>query len=151
MKRYRFRLETLLELRKRKEDEFKQQLGKKNREMLASRKELLAINEALKSLQASEKKNRASARSVVELRYSVTYRFKLREDILRKTRLIDELGAQAEDIRKKLVHAKQQRRAIEIVRERQLAAWKKEYASQEQAFIDDVSQQGYIRKTIRGK
>lgn len=146
MKRYHFRLETLLELRKRREDEIKLQLGKKNREMLAARKELAATSDALKSLQASEKKTRATAKSALVLRYSVTYRYKLKEDIVKKSRLIDELGAQAEGIRKKLVRATQQRRAIEIVRERQLAEWKKEYSSQERKFVDDISQQAYIRK-----
>ena len=80
MKRYRFRLETLLELRKRREDEIKLQLGKKNREIVAARKELAAASDALKSLQASEKKTRATATSALVLRYSVTYRFKLKED-----------------------------------------------------------------------
>jgi flagellar export protein FliJ len=97
-------------------------------------------------LQASEKKTRATARSALVLRYSVTYRFKLKEDIVKKVRLIDDLGAQAESIRKKLVHAKQRRRAIEIVKERQVAEWKKAYSAHEQKFIDDISQQGFIRK-----
>jgi flagellar FliJ protein len=149
MKRYRFRLETLLELRKRREDEIKLQLGKKNRELLTARKDLAATNEELKSLQASEKIKRTAVRSALELRYSVTYRFKLKDDILKKARFIDELGAQAGGIRKKLVSARQQSRAIEIVKERQFAEWKKEYLSQEQKFIDDISQQGYIRKAMQ--
>jgi flagellar protein FliJ len=151
MKRYHFRLDTLLELRKRREDEIKQQLGKKNREILAVRKELSAINLELKSLQDSEKKTRNTVKSALLLRYSVTYRFKLKEDIVKKTRLIDELSVQAEGIREKLVRAKQQRRAIEIVKEKKLAEWKKEYSLREQKFIDDISQQGFIRKTALEK
>lgn len=147
MRRFHFRLETLLSLRKRKEDEVKQELGKKNHEILAARQELAALTGALAGLQATEKKRRVSGASAVELRYSVAYRFKLTGDILEKGRAVDDLQAQALAIRKKLVKAKQDRRAIEIVRERQWNEWHKEYRTREQGFSDDVSQQGYIRRT----
>jgi flagellar protein FliJ len=147
VKRFEFKLEALLELRKRKEDEVKQLLGKKNQEIIAARKEITRLKEALDALQSSEKKKRADAISVVELRYSVAYRYKLKRDILASCRRLDELAVQAADIRKKLVQAKQQRRAIEVVRERQYEAWRKEYRKQEQRFIDDVSQQAFIRKS----
>jgi flagellar export protein FliJ len=91
-------------------------------------------------------KNR-NVQSVLELRYGVAYRFKLKKDILLKGRQIDDLLAQAHAVRKRLVKAKQEHRAIEIVRERQFDAWKKEYRTREQGFIDDVSQQGYLRRT----
>ena len=133
-------------LRKRKEDEIKQQLGKKNFEILTAKEELAALTSALTDLQASEKQKRSAATSVMELRYSVAYRFKLKHDIAEKCRRIDDLNAQAAEIRKMLVKAKQRRRAIEIVRERQYGTWQKAYRSQQQKFIDDVSQQGFIRQ-----
>jgi flagellar FliJ protein len=145
VKRFEFRLETLLALRKRREDEIKQELGKKIQGIVTVCKELAAITEALKALQGEEKRKRPVTTSAVELRYGIAYRFKLKKDILVKGRLIDDLQAQAHAIRAKLVKAKQERRAIEIVRERQYAAWKKAYRTQEQGFIDDVSQQAYIR------
>jgi|WetSurMetagenome_2_1015567.scaffolds.fasta_scaffold638262_2 flagellar protein FliJ len=147
MKRFEFKLEALLELRKRKEDEIKQLLGKKNHEILSARKELFALKSALEELQRSEKKKRTERLDAVELRYAVAYRFKLKKDLLGQARKIDELGAQAAEIRKLLVKAKQQVRAIEVVREHQYEAWRKEYKRQEMRFIDDVSQQGFIRKT----
>jgi flagellar FliJ protein len=146
VKRFEFRLETLLALRKRREDEIKQELGKKIQGIVTVCKELAAITEALKALQGEEKRKRPVTTSAVELRYGIAYRFKLKKDILLKGRLIDDLQAQAHAIRAKLVKAKQERRAIEIVRERQYAAWKKAYRTQEQGFIDDVSQQAYIRR-----
>lgn len=146
MKRFEFRLETLLALRKRREDEIKQELGKKIQAIVTARKELAAIAEALQALQSEEKLKRPVTTSAVELRYGIAYRFKLKKDILVKGRLIDDLQAQAHAVRAKLVKAKQERRAIEIVRERQYAAWKKAYRTHEQGFIDDVSQQAYIRR-----
>ena len=146
MKRFEFRLETLLELRKRREDEIKQELGEKIQSIMKARKELAAIADALKELQSDEKKRRPRATSAQELRYGIAYRFKLKKDILLKGRQIDDLQVQAHAVRARLVKAKQERRAIEIVRERQYDAWKKAYRTQEQGFIDDVSQQGYLRR-----
>jgi flagellar FliJ protein len=146
MKRFTFRLETLLELRKRKEDEIKQELGKKNNQISAARKELAALSEKLHTLQDEEKRKRHELTSAVELRYGVVYRFKLKKDILVKVRQIDDFSAQAHAVRRKLVKAQQDRRAIEIVRERQYDTWKKEYRTREQVFTDEVAQQGYIRK-----
>ncbi|MBN1129350.1 MAG: flagellar export protein FliJ [Chitinispirillaceae bacterium] len=145
MKRFSFRLETLLELRVRREDEVKQELGKINLRIATSRKELVALADALKELQEEEKQKRLGVKSAVELRYGVAYRFKLKKDILVKGRQIDDFQAQALAVRKKLVRAKQERRAIEIVRERQFDAWKKKYRTREQGFTDDISQQSYIR------
>jgi flagellar export protein FliJ len=58
MKRFTFRLETLLDLRKRREDEVKQELGKKNFQIMKARQELMALSEALKDLQNDEKQKR---------------------------------------------------------------------------------------------
>jgi flagellar protein FliJ len=145
MKRFRFKLETLLQLRIRHEDEVKLQLGKKNREIIVARKEMAQLHDQLKELQSSEKQRRATAGDIVQLRYSVAYRHKLKQDMLGKGRQIDKLGAQALEIRGKLVQATRDRRAIEIVKERRFREWKKEYRSREQGFSDDISQQLYIR------
>jgi flagellar protein FliJ len=147
MKKFRFKLETVLELRRRREEEIKLELGKKNSEILAARKDLTASAEALKELQYSEKLKRTEVKDAGELRWAVAYRYKLKQDILRKARTLDDLGAQAAEIRKKIVRATQERRAIEIVRDHQYEAWRREYHAREQAFIDDVSQQGFIRRS----
>lgn len=147
MKRFTFRLETLLELRTRMEDGIKQELADKLRELLRARNDLAGLSDALKKLQEEEKKRRSDAQSALELRYGIVYRFKLKKDILLKGRQIEDLHLQAHAIRTRLVKAKRDRRAIEIIRERQRAAWKKACRTQEQGFIDDVSQQGYLRRT----
>lgn len=146
MKRFQFKLDVLIELRKRAEDDIKLQLGRKNREILTAREKMqLSVNE-LYNLQATEKSRRAHVTDAMELRYSVAYRHKLKADILKIGRRVDELSAEAAKIQKDLVNATKDRRAIEIVRERRFREWKKEYDRKEQGFIDDISQQGFIRK-----
>ena len=146
MKRFKFGLDTLLEMRCRKEEQVKLLLAEKNRTIIDAQKEFSEIHTQLKELQNSEKLKREHVIDVTLLRYSVSYRFKLKENLLSAGQKIDDLKAQAEKIRKSLVAATKNRRAIEIIKEHRLAEWKKEYKSQEQGFIDDISQQGFIRK-----
>ncbi len=140
MKRFQFRLETLLNIRKRREEECKALLGRKNREVLAAKQSLDRLRAAFLDLQASEKKKRTDVRSVIELRYSVSYRFKLRQDILGQNRVVENMKSQAVELRNRLIRATQQRRAIELVRERRYEQWRLERTREEQNFIDDIAQ-----------
>jgi flagellar FliJ protein len=145
MKRFVFRLETLLELRKQTEEQIKLRLAEKNREIIEKRKILEAFYRELKELQSSEKTRRSGDEPVLLLRYSVAYRHKLKADILHTGRSIDDLRAAANAVRAELVEATKARKALEIIRERQVLAWRKKYRREEQNFIDDVAQQKYIR------
>ncbi len=144
MKRFTFKLGPLLELRKQYEERIKLMLAEKNREIIAANGVLTGYYEALKELQVSEKNNRVGQEPVLLMRYSVAYRYKLKADILQTGRQIDDLRAEATAIQRKLLGATKARRALEIIRDRQHDAWKKEYRRKEQQFIDDVAQQKYI-------
>ncbi|MCU0609415.1 MAG: flagellar export protein FliJ [Chitinispirillaceae bacterium] len=146
MKQFAFRLKTVLDMRQRREDEIKLLLGKKNQEITAVKNAVAEISGALHALQVSEKNKRLTVTNAEELRHAVAYRFRLKQDLLKKARVMDELGAQAGEITRRLVRAKQERRAIEIVKEHQYAEWHKQRLAQEQQFIDDISQQAYIRR-----
>jgi flagellar protein FliJ len=124
MKKFRFQLLTLLEIRQRKEDEIKLLLGSKTREILDIRNTQTQIYDQL-----------------------VAYRFKLKSDLLNIIKKIDDLQIEADKIREMLTEAVKKRRAIEIIRDRRMAQWHKELLSKEQGIIDEISQQGYLRKT----
>ncbi len=140
MKQFQFRLESLLNLRKRREEECKTLLGRKNGEILGARQTLDRLSRALNELQASEKRKRCEVQNVIELRYSVSYRFKLRQDILGQGKTLENLKGQAVELRNRLIRATQQRRAIELVREQRLALWRIERNREEQKFTDDIAQ-----------
>jgi flagellar FliJ protein len=148
MKKFSFELQTLLEIRARKEDEIKLQLAEKNRLITYCNTELLRINEELKHLQVSEKQKRKTQNSVMALRYSVAYRHKLKQDLLKTGRKIDDLNADVYKIQVLLVNATKERKAIELIKEKRFQEWKKEYGSEQQKITDDISQQGYIRKRL---
>lgn len=146
MKRFEFPLEALLEQWKRREEAIKRELANKNREITATQGELLDIERELKNLQEEEKKIRESIKDVLPLKISVSYRNKLKLDLLKKGEDIYTLQMERGDIQKKLVQATQKKRALELLREKKYQEWLKENKRIEQVFLDDVSQQGFIRK-----
>lgn len=139
MKRFVFRLDTLLDLRKQQEEQVKLQLAGKNREIISKNHEIGDLHESLKELQTSEKVRRAGDTSVMILRYGIAYRHKLKADILSAGRQIDDLRAESEEIRQKLVGATKARRALELVRDKRFAEWKHTCQHAEQQFIDEVA------------
>lgn len=147
MKKFRFSLQPVLSLRERKEEEIKLQYAAKIGQIVETQKTRESIVRELRNLQESEKQNRAGAKNITMLRYSVSYRFKLKNDLLMISRKIDDMYAEAFEIQKKLIVAAKERRAIELIKERQIEQWKKEYRLHEQGIIDDISQQGFIRKS----
>ena len=79
------------------------------------------------------------------LRYSVVHRHKLKTDMLSKGKEIERFRGEAEAIRKNLIEARRKTRSVELLRERRLAQWRKEYTIEEQEHLDDVSQKSHIR------
>lgn len=147
MKRFKFSLDPLLEVRKRKEDAVKLEVGAKNREMMKTVSEMQDIHTDLTNLQADEKERRARNPDVVAMRHSVAYRSKLKSDLMSKGNQLDVLRMEAAGIKKKLIAATKDRRAIEIIGEHRLETWKRDFQREEQNASDDVSQQGFLRKT----
>ncbi|NLE02352.1 MAG: flagellar export protein FliJ [Fibrobacter sp.] len=147
MKKFNFTLQSLLDIRLRKEDEIKLMLAKKINQIQQSFAIQNEIHDKLRDLQETEKKRRKETENVSLLKASVAYRFKLKADLIEIVRKIDTLKNEADNIRAKLTEATKQRRAIEILKENKFSEWKKEQNDLEQKFIDDISQQSFIRKT----
>ncbi len=151
MKRFTFSLEALLEKRKREEENVKLELAKKNKEIYEAQNELHDFKEQLSNLQNDQKQIRKKVTDVLSLKVSVSFRNKLKLDMLKKGENIQLLKKQQEDIRQKLVNAKQKKKAIELIRNKKYKEWSYANKIREQVFIDDVSQIGFIRKKNASK
>jgi len=146
VKKFVFKLDTLLKVKKNKEDEIKRKLAKKNREAEAVRTEIEAAHAELNDFQRNVKEQRTQGgESVADLRQSVSYRNALKLKLLKAGQRLDNVMVAAYGINQELIKAAQERRAVEIIREKRYEEWKKENAAAEQKFIDDLSQQMYIR------
>jgi flagellar protein FliJ len=146
MKRFQFRLDVLLDIRKRAEEEVKKELAKKNGEIHAARRDREEIAGRLEAFFVEEKQQRLRILDLLALKFSVSYRSRLQKEILGKDRSIDGLAAELGAVRVRLAQATKDRRVLEILKEKRLARWKKEYKKEEQEYIDDVSQKGYVRR-----
>jgi flagellar FliJ protein len=147
MKRFRFKLDVLLEIRKRREEKVKLELAEQNREILKQQEKLNKLHLELKTLQSEELIRRQNESSVLSLSYSVAYRFKLKKDMLTIGKQIDEIQENTYRIRKKLISATKDRKAVEILKEQQKTEWLKKFRTREQGFIDDISQKKISKST----
>jgi flagellar FliJ protein len=146
MKRFRFRLESILDIRNRAEEEIKKELAKKNGEIIAARRRHEGMCRALESFFAEEKEHRLRVLDLMALRLSVSYHQQLKSDAEEALRAVQQLGKEKDAIRQRLAQARKETRVLEILKEKRLSEWKKEYKAEEQKFVDDVSQKGYIRR-----
>jgi flagellar export protein FliJ len=146
MRRFHFKLGVLLDLKKRAEDEVKKDIARKNGEILVSRKERGELAGRLEAFFVEEKKQRLSVLDLLSLRLSIVYRGQIQKEIAQADKRIESLTAELGQLRVRLALARKECRVLEILREKKLARWKKEYKKEEQVFIDDVSQKGYIRR-----
>jgi flagellar FliJ protein len=146
MKRFHFSLEALLDLRKRKEESIKLELAEKQRSIHEAGACMEELRLELTSMQQQQKSSRAHSSDIMAMRQTVSYRNSLKLSMLRTGQKIQTLRGEAEAIRQRLMRATQQRRMLEMMRERKEKQWRKEYLAQEQRFADDVSQQRYIRE-----
>ena len=146
MKKFTFTLQALLDMKLHKEEEVKRRLAKKNREAEETRRSIEEIQDKLKQFQADEKEMRSGGENIVSLRNSVSYRHDIKRELLNAGRKLDNIMVAIYAVNQELVKASQERRAVEIIKEKKFAEWKKQNNMVEQKFIDDLSQQGYIRE-----
>ncbi|MCX7725804.1 MAG: flagellar export protein FliJ [Chitinispirillaceae bacterium] len=140
MKKFSFRLDRLLELKKLEEENIKLQLAEKNREIFEARKKITKIFEELKVLETEEKKKRSNINTPLLLRAGVAYRYKLKDELIKTAYAIENLNSEAEKIKKKLTKAIKARRSLETIKNNRFTEWKKSYLKAEQNFIDDIAQ-----------
>jgi flagellar FliJ protein len=146
VKKFVFKLEALLTVKKNREDEIKRKLAKKNREAETVRASIEAAHIELKEFQRNVKAQRSGGgESVAELRQSVSHRNALKIKLLKAGQRLDNVMVETYGINQELIKAAQERRAVEIIKEKRYQEWKKENAAAEQKFIDDLSQQMFVR------
>ncbi|MDR3012344.1 MAG: flagellar export protein FliJ [Chitinispirillales bacterium] len=145
-KKFTFRLETLLTVKKNKEELIKQRLAEKNREAETVRQEISHAQDQLKNFLVSEKTKRSGGdEDVAGMRQSVAHRNALKLELLKAGQKLDGVMVAIYGINQELIKASQERRAVEIIKENRYEEWKRENNAAEQKFIDDLSQQRFIR------
>ncbi len=138
MKRFRFTLQKLLDLREFREKQAELELGKANAARDAIKLELEDV--ARKRVKASME--RSGAIPLQDL--LAIERYLTRLDA-KKDALLEDLAAAelvVERARGKYLEASRDRQVISKLREKKEASWKKDYLSEEAATLDDIVNSG---------
>ncbi len=139
MRRFHFKLDPLLSVRKRKEEQAKLALG---------REQLLLNNEVVERTRLIDKKSdvlneiHATARAgchIGELVDMDHYYQQLNWNITQQDAKIKFAHSRVETARKKMVETMRDRRIIERIREKKYDIWRKEFEAEEAAEIDEYA------------
>ncbi len=146
MKRLEFSLQSVLELRLREEDKAKMALAEKERELRDRQRDQEEAHQSLLQFQRDEKESRARGRFVEEFALSVSWRHKLKLELLEKAQQVQEVMRDIDIVRGKLIEATKRRKGIELLRDKKQELWQKERNRKDQAFLDELASNAHIRK-----
>lgn len=138
MPRFRFRLQRLLEVRKRREEMLINELAACRRkyldeeEILENLKTLLSIN--IRRLK--ERQERIASIEEIILYYN--YLAKIDEEILKQKEKLKKIQEEINLITEKLIKASQEKRVVEKLREKHLSKFKKLIEKLEQDVLDEI-------------
>ncbi len=141
-KRFKFRLEAVLEVRQSVEDQRKVELGKIQSQINAIRDQLAGQKaERETSLKELNFLEHESTPNLQQIRMMRQYIAALSKKTTQLHQEVKGLEAQAELRRQELVEAAKERRSIEILKERDQAAWQKALDLAEAKETDEIAGQ----------
>lgn len=121
-------------------------LAEKEGELRDRQRDQEVAHENLLQFQRDEKESRGRGRYVEEFALSVSWRHKLKLDLLEKAQRVQEVMYDIELVRGRLIEATKRRKGIELLRDKKLNEWQKERNRKDQAFLDELASNAHIRK-----
>ena len=146
MKRFRFSLEKVLELRKYREQETRLELGRAVSDLEAVEGQIRETGAARHRAAAA----RFSSGDVPEIINGENYINRL--DQLKEKLLKDAAAAElvVEEKRKAFLEASRDRKVVDKLREKRETAYRRETAEEERAELDDIANDRQIRRLANG-
>ncbi len=139
MKRFRFRLETVLKLRRRKEEAAQQELAVCQTLLLRELEAAVALEEARESARQQLAKDQAQALPAQHLHQYNLYMQKLSAEQARREMQAAVLEVEQEAKREALVSASRDKRVLEKLRDRRWATHLAECTAQERRITEDIA------------
>ena len=139
-KRFRYRLEKVLEMKLRKEEEEKEKLGKLRQELERERQVKADLEQQLENVHIELKTKRLSGMlNINELRWFPQHIKNLEGKIKYQELRIQELLIKIEEQTQALAKAMQERKAYEKHKEQSHQAWVAEVEAEEARLIDELA------------
>ena len=145
MKKFKFRLQTLLEQRKAREDELLGELAEVRREEALEEARLIALRTRLANACTALQQALERSESSEILEMYDEYSKALRDDVRVQELTLEAVRQRVEQKRLDVIKAMQERKVLETLRDKQEAAFLKAAARAEQIEMDDMASLRFAR------
>lgn len=146
MKRFKFKLQTVLDVKKRREEAIEEELSQL-RALWEQQKESLALLEEKQLHYQTSLRSCAQAKLQIQsIQQQLEYLKFIADEIFRQQEELTRLACAMEQKRISLLAASQERQLLEQVKKKGQQAYIREYRREEQNFLDELAQFGFCRK-----
>ena len=147
MQKFRFKLQRLLDFRKIREEQAEAEFAKATRVFLHEKELLRQLESNLADTFSRLKLEQEKPSSLLTLKLFQDYIDTTREGIKLQTVKVAAAADRRQQCLRKLEEAARKRKGVESLKEKKLQQYHEEVLKEEQAFLDELSGQRYIRNT----
>jgi flagellar export protein FliJ len=151
VKKLRFRFQKLLEIKERLEGVRQRALGEALTALAREQAALDGLRRTQARYRRAAEEQPAQALDLGMLLLNLSYDQRLQRQIRDQDQRREQAAARAEEERRRLVEARRQRRTYEILREKAAVAHRRLQRRGEQRLLDQVGEQGHLRRTLGGR
>lgn len=147
MQKFRFKLQRLLDFRKIREEQAEAEFAKATRVFLHEKEQLRQLETNLSDTFDRLKQEQEKHSSLMTLKLFQDYIDTTREGIKLQAVKVAAAADRRQQCLRKLEEAARKRKGVESLKEKKLQQYHEEALKEEQAFLDELSGQRYIRST----
>ena len=147
MQKFRFKLQRLLDFRKIREEQAEAEFAKATRVFLHEKEQLRQLETNLSDTFDRLKQEQEKHSSLLTLKLFQDYIDTTREGIKLQAVKVTAAADRRQQCLRKLEEAARKRKGVESLKEKKLQQYHEEVLQEEQAFLDELSGQRYIRNT----
>ena len=147
MQKFRFKLQRLLDFRKIREEQAEAEFAKATRVFLHEKELLRQLETKLADTFSRLKLEQEKPSSLMTLKLFQDYIDTTREGIKLQAVKVTAAADRRQQCLRKLEEAARKRKGVESLKEKKLQQYHEEVLKEEQAFLDELSGQRYIRNT----
>ena len=147
MQKFRFKLQRLLDFRKIREEQAEAEFAKATRVFLHEKEQLRQLETNLSDTFDRLKQEQEKHSSLLTLKLFQDYIDTTREGIKLQAVKVAAAADRRQQCLRKLEEAARKRKGVESLKEKKLQQYHEEALKEEQAFLDELSGQRYIRNT----
>lgn len=146
MKKFQFRLETLLKFRRMQKEQAQLKLAQAVQRLLAERERLVDLEKVLNENISRFRDTQNQMMTIETLKNYQAYFNKIRENIKVQNIRIDEAQIVQQECLNELQKAVKSCEAVEKLRVKRMLQYQAEALSEEQKFLDELGLQIYVRR-----